>query len=413
MAKELSRRDFLRLSVVLPITLAAKQYLPPAKETEQEPPFPFMDILRLVPEINPSITAVNLPCIPNKIENQFSHLHHPKESLIMAVPYSEIETGEISVHGYGRGLKEAISRKQKVSLVIEIPAGPIDQGVQSWFDNLPQIIKYFRGAFSFIIGNEINDPNCPWNRDLEKYIALFSHAYQTIKTLSPESSVFPWQQAYFGQGELLTEFIGKTGGKIDGLAINYYDNRRKMESWIKIHREILHESNLNQLPICLTELGKPLNTMITSEEQARLVVQNLTTAAYLQKQGLIDFAAWFCAYSSVFGSEEHRLSTSNQFGFTVNEGLFAYILCSHLLAGEDIQLKKDESGLVKIVVFGSSQPKAAFFWNEGEEEISIYLPKAQRIFTADGKKLPPDKEIILFPSNRPETCAGDTIAAIL
>lgn len=408
--REIERREFLKLAagVVGARFFRTRSPLSPDVPEELQPKTPpFGEILRHHPQINPKITAVNLSCIPERFINQNIGFHHPKESLVMAVPYQDIKKGELEIYGYASGLKEAISRGQKVILVLESPPKPVQYDLQSWRQSMENVGKYFKGASIFIIGNEINTDYSPWKNNLDRYQELYLVAYQKIKTISPKSLVFPWQEAYYGKGEILHEFLSKeeVKGKIDGLAVNFYGTSGEIEERVDIYRQILNQAGLSQLPVIISELGKP-GFNPTNEQQARLVVQNLATAAYLENKGKIDLSAWYCAYSGP--NNEHALSFSTTKEFQAKPGLFAFLLCQRLLRGE-IELKKTPSGLVEVTVSNRGRPTACFVWNEGEGVIVVPpKPGCRQVWTPAGEKLSPYFPIVLYPSSNPSVFPGDT-----
>ncbi len=384
--KEINRREFLKLSA-----LAATFFVPPVEsffpEESQPKTLPFEEILGCYPQINPKITAVNLSCIPDRFVGQSIGFHHPQESLVMTVPYRDIQKGELDIYGYASGLKEAIKRGQKVVLVVEIPYKPDEYDSQSWTQGMEKIAEYFQGARTFIIGNEINTPYSPWRNSLDQYKELYLVAYEKIKTTSSQSLVFPWQEAYYGKGEALQEFLSKEEmkGKIDGLAFNLYDTSEKIEERVSLYQQILNQYGLSRLPVVISELGKPIGAHLTQDQQARLVIQNLATAAYLEKQGKIELSAWYCAYAGP--NNENALSFSTLKEFKSKPGLFAFLLCQRLLVGE-IDLVKKPLGLVEVNVSNQGRPSACFVWNEGKEKIVVPpKPGCHQIWTPTGEKL--------------------------
>jgi len=401
--KEISRRDFLKLGA-----LAGAFFLPPVEsffpEESQSKTLPFEEILRCYPQINPKITAVNLSCIPEKFAGQSIGFHHPQESLVMTVPYQDIQKGELDIYGYASGLKEAIGRRQKVVLVVEIPYKPDEYDSQSWTQGMEKIAEYFQGASAFIVGNEINTPYSPWRNSLDQYQELYLAAYEKIKITSPKSLVFPWQEAYYGKGEALQEFLSKEEikDKIDGLAFNFYDTSEKIEERVSFYQQILNQYGLSRLPVVISELGKPIGAYLTQDQQARLVIQNLATAAYLEKQGKIELSAWYCAYAGP--NNENALSFSTLKEFKSKPGLFAFLLCQRLLVGE-INLVKNPSGLVEVNVSNQGRLLTCFVWNEGEKKIT-FLPKrgCRQVWKPIGEKLFPSLRLSVFP--------GDTLIFI-
>lgn len=410
--KEIERREFLKLT----IGFAGVKILRPAEslfpEESQPKTSPFEEILRCYPQINPKITAVNLSCIPEKFAGQSIGFHHPNESLVMAIPYKEIKKGELKINGYALGLKEAIRRGQKVVLVVEIPYKPDEYDSQSWTQGMEKIAEYFQGARTFIIGNEINTPYSPWRNSLDQYQELYLVAYEKIKTTSPQSLVFPWQEAYYGKGEALQEFLSKeeVKGKIDGLAFNFYNTSEKIEERVSLYQQIFNQYGLSRLPVVISELGKPIDAYLTQDQQARLVIQNLATAAYLEKQGKIELSAWYCAYAGP--NNENALSFSTLKEFKSKPGLFAFLLCQRLLVGE-IDLVKNPSGLVEIAVSNQGRLLACFVWNEGKKRIVVPpKPGCRQVWKPTGEKLSSYYPLVLYPSYRPTVCAGDTLIFI-
>lgn len=405
--KEISRREFLKLTA----GVAGAELLRPIEllfpEEAQPKTLPFEEILRYHTQVNPKITAVNLSCIPDRFVGQNIGFHHPRESLAMTIPYKDVETGKLNIYGYAPGLKEAAKRRQKVVLVVETPPEPENYDPQSWTQSIGKVAEYFQGASIFIIGNEINHYSSPWKNFLDKYQELYLVAYQKVKAVSPKSSVFPWQEAPYDQGEVLEEFLSKeeVRGKIDGLAFNFYGTSGKIEERVDIYRQILNQAGLSQLPVIISELGKP-GFYPTNEQQARLVVQNLATTAYLEKQGKIDLSAWYCAYSGP--DNEHALSYSTAKEFIPKPGLFAFLLCQHLLSGE-IDLVKNPSGLVEVNVSNKGRSTACFAWNEGER-VTVVSPKpgCRQVWKPGGEKLFPFFPIVLYPSSNPSVFPGDT-----
>ena len=402
--REISRREFLKFIV----GLAGTGFLRPIEsvfpEESQSKNLPFEEILRCYPQINPKITAVNLSCIPDRVLGQYIGFHHPNESLVMAISYKEIEKGELKINGYALGLKEAIRRGQKVVLVVEIPYKPDEYDSQSWTQGMEKIAEYFQGARTLIIGNEINTPYSPWRNSLDQYQELYLVAYEKIKTTSSQSLVFPWQEAYYGKGEALQEFLSKeeVKGKIDGLAFNFYDTSEKIEERVSLYQQILNQYGLSRLPVVISELGKPIGAYLTRDQQACLVIQNLATVAYLEKQGKIKLSAWYCAYCGP--DNEHALSYSTTEEFIPKPGLFAFLLCQRLLIGE-IDLKKKPSGLVEVNVSNQGRPSACFVWNEGERKIDVPpKPGCHQVWKPTGEKLSPSLKL--------SVCPGDTLIFI-
>lgn len=407
--KKIERREFLKLAV----GVAGAEFFRPIEPFFPEEPhpkiLPFEEVLQYYPQINPKITAVNLSCIPERFIGQNIGFHHPKESLVMTVPYKDIKKGELDIYGYAPGLKEAISRGQTVVLVVESPPKPVQYDLQSWERSVGKIAEYFQGASVFIIGNEINTHYSPWRDSLNKYQELYLSAYQKIKTITPKSSVFLWQEAYYGKGEILEEFLAKeeVKNKIDGLAFNYYDTSGKIEDRVNLYRQILNQYGLPQLPVVISELGKPISAYLTRDQQARLVIQNLATTAYLEKKGQIKLSAWYCAYSGPDG--DHALSFSTAKEFKPKPALFAFLLAERLLAGDEINLVKNPLGFVEVTVSNRGRPTACFVWNEGKEKIIIPpKPGCHQVWTPSGEKLSPYYSVVLYPSFRPSVCAGDT-----
>lgn len=406
--KEISRREFLKLVggvIGAEFFRPIESFLPPEPQPKT---LPFEEILKRCPQINPKITAVNLSCIPERFVGQNIGFHHPQESLVMTVPYNDIKKGKLEIYGYAPGLKEAIKRGQKVVLVVENPAEPAQYDSQSWTKGVEKVAEYFKGASIFIIGNEINTHYSPWRHPLDKYQELYLTAYQKIKTISPKSSVFPWQEAYYGEGEVLQEFLAgeKVKGKIDGLAFNFYDISSKIEGKVDLYHRILSQFGLSQLPVMIGELGKPINNYLSQEQQARLVVQNLATAAYFEKRGQIDLSAWYCAYAGPNGG--HALSFSTDKEFKPKPGLFAFLLAQRLLRG-DINLIKHQSGLMELIVTNQGRTQAHFVWNEGERKITL-PPKAGccQVWTPSGRELSSDSPLVLYPSYKPSVYPGGT-----
>lgn len=400
----INRREFLKLSA----GLVGAELLRPIESVFPEEPrlktLPFEEILRYHFQVNPEITAVNLSCIPDRFVGQSIGFHHPKESLVMAIPYKDVETGKLNIYGYAPGLKEAIGRRQKVVLVVEIPYKPDEYDSQSWTQGMEKIAEYFQGARTFIIGNEINTPYSPWRNSLDQYQELYLVAYEKIKTTSPQSLVFPWQEAYYGKGEILQEFLSKeeVKDKIDGLAFNFYDTSEKIEERASLYQQILNQYGLSRLPVVISELGKPIGAYLTQEKQARLVIQNLATAAYLEKQGKIELSAWYCAYAGP--NNENALSFSTLKEFKPKPGLFAFLLCQRLLIGE-IDRVKNPLGLVEVNVSNQGRPSACFVWNEGEREITVPpKPGCRQVWTPTGEKLSPSLKL--------SVCPGDTLIFI-
>lgn len=394
-----SRRRFLQqalgtLGIVLTESLAQKREIPPYGEI-------------LGREVNPAITAVNLSFIPDTVSGLYYGFHSSKESLIIAIPDSETKRGVVEVRGHKKGLQEAIARGQKVYLVVEIPGNPKEYYPEQWRLNLEKIANTFTGASALIIGNEINTPYSPWGRKLEDYLQLYLDSYRIIKRTSPQTRVAPWQEAYFGNGKVLANFLSylsQAGGRIDVLPINFYDASFRMESRIRLYRQILDKFGLGKAAIIISELGAPIGIRISEDEQANLVVQHLATAAVLQKKGLIEMAAWFCGYG-VGKQQGDALSTTiynranRRDEFFAKKGLFAFALAQRLLNGEQIIMERKNSGLVEVKVFRQGQLSAIFAWNEGRGKL-VYFPQpgCPKIFRPTGERLASGQPLTLLPS---------------
>lgn len=396
----------------------------------KEPTLPIQEFLDQYPQIAP-ITCVNLSCIPDQASRQvygreayysFSGFHNPREILFHAIPYCQ--DGE-KANGYGEGLAEAINRGQSVFLIIEIPGAPREKDCQSmseyvskvlsWMDEIrcfEQRIKerasFFKGPTTFIIGNEHNDPYSYWKNNIDKYAELYLAACKIIKAQNPNNRVFPYQEAYFGDGETLIDFLkqirqqnGSVAGLVDGLAVNVYDESSLIPGRVARYKEILAGFGLADKPIVISELGKPIDFMPTELEKANYVVQHLCTCAYLQKRGQIETAAWFAGFTPACHPQDFALTTSENNEFVVYPAFFAYVASQRLLAAERINFEQ-VNDLTYVSTFNQGKQKAVFIWNSGENTINFKIDlKGKQAFSPDGKRLSPAMTVSLSPANYP------------
>lgn len=409
---ELSRRDFLKLSGAV-----GAGTLWPEKTDYSSLACPSLgEVIRISKEVNPRVTAVNLSCVPDYFANlaeQGSPFHHRQETLMMTIPYPDIKKGKPRLYGYAPGLKEAINHAQ-VGLVVEIPPTPDRYDPEKWGWGLGRNVDFYQGAKVFIIGSEVNFDNRvfkrrkAWQDKLPQYRDLYERSFQIIRRLSPESLVFPWQEAYFGKGEFLKSFLAMEGVKkeVDGLAFNFYDRSALLEERVALYQKILDQHGLGEKPIIVSELGKPIKAFLSAEEQANLVVQNLATAAFLAGQGKIKWSAWYSAFC--LSNDGHALSYLKEREFMPRPGLFAFLACQRLLVGE-IGRQVDSTGLVRVTA-KNPDLKTEMVWNEGEKEITLPpKPESLHIWSAAGQSLVRNRPIILKPSRKPQACGGEAV----
>lgn len=417
----LNRRDFLAGLGGIFINFTADVFQPYLPETtDPVKPFSLQEIIDKYPAISPGISAVNISYIPNCVEGVYCGFHKldPSEAIFISVPFDDKLFEKKAV--VFPGIKEAIARNQPAYLVLDLPFPKDSNSAQqyaSWPEKIQKLAGFFKGKSTvFIIGNELNIENSVWGGKLEKYLQLYLQAYQTIKKVSPESRVFPWQEAYNQNGETLKIFLKmlfQKGGTIDGLAVNIYDISSKIQPRVEMYQQLLNTYGLAKTPIVISELSMPEKpNYYHFEEKSSFVVQHLVTAAYLQQQGLIERAAWFSGFVPGCDPQHLSLSTSDENGIFERDKAFnAFVLCQHFLAGDEIIKSKDSDGLVRFDIWEKEKLKASFLWNEGKNTISLTLASSQyrHAFKPVGRKLPLSRKTILSPPRNPVYTVGNTV----
>lgn len=421
---EISRRKLLTYAVGLATGAAAK----PLEVLAQGYSFlSIQEILRRYPDISPVITSVNHADIPNAVQGIYSGFHKfdPSESSFRRVSFEESKNS-LEKNGVLKGLQEAIKRGQPVYLIIETPfPDPEDskdadfkRQCSDWEEKIRQRAEFFAGNSAvFIIGNELNTPYSPWNGKLDIYLDLYLKAYKIIKSVNPQSRVFPWQEAYHGNGSLLETFLEKLkkkGGTIDGLPVNFYDISSKMKGRVEEYRTLLNRNSLRNAPLVISELCMPEGSEPSETEKASFVAQHLATLAYLQKSIpllSLERAAWFAGFIYPNHRQDFALTTSGILGnFIMYPAFTAFVLCQHLLANpEQITFQKKDSGMVIITPYEKGEPRASFVWNESKTPLFLTFEKPFRqIVSPIGKILSPNSPVKLLPP-KTELSAGETI----
>lgn len=453
-----SRRNFLKGMAVIgasiltreikPVTVLAQEPTPILVNPDariEVPPFSFfrpesrpkMSLQEILNNhsILENLTAVNTSCIPDNTPLYQGFHQKSGETIVHRVASTQ---GGESVDGYGQGIKEAVFNGKKVFLILELPEPPKKAGLsnkayqrkyQEWQDNLSQWekrikerVEFFSGPskkpLTFIIGNEINNgnkinnPDSYWGNNLPEYLKFYLSAYRIIKDSSPDSRVFPYQESYYGNGEVLVEFLGelkKVNGKIDGLAINIYDISSNIKERVLHYQMLLHSLGLN-VPIVISELGKPMDYLPSEEEKAAFVIQHLATAASLIKEGLIEMAAWFCGFTSEANLVPFSLSSATKTEFRPFPAFFAFILSQRIFNGDKISLTRNPNGLVKVSIYKGKSAVAEIYWNEGRQAVSLFIPEG-KIITPTGNLLKSKNIILANPAN-PKLSAGGTIIVL-
>lgn len=409
-----SRRKFL-ISAAATLAVTEIDASPLKVLAQEESPVSIQEIIDQYPKINPAITTVNSSDIPHLIKGigKF-HNFDSSETLVRALP-DRYDRKLLASDAVFKGIQEAVTRDQPVYLVIELPK---PEEVKDWETKISEKATFFRGRSSaFIIGNELNAFNCPWQKEMKFYLDLYLKAYQTVKEISPQSQVLPWQEAYWKDGTMLKTFLlslKAAGGAVDKLAVNVYDQWHKIGPRIEdVYQPLLNECDF-PVPIIISELSKPENYRPTEREKASFVVQLLATAAYLENRGLIERAAWFSGFAFQDNLQGFALSTASKDGrFYPYPALTAFVLCQHLLFGDQITLAKND-GLVKVDVFDQGLPKASFIWNEGTRAISLSIQDrfCWQVLTPTGVSLSFDQPITLLPAAEPKLGAGDSIVLL-
>lgn len=407
--REIDRRRFLRFTSILIAAAATTDWAAQA-EKDSAIVISIPEILQKYPAINPGLAAVNWSCVPDST-NRWTNLHHPAEPLFLTLPENRILYQERTwMEKYTQGFAEAIKRGQPTYLIAEIPHNPKNFSLTAWVNGTQRTASEFTGATAFIIGNEINNGSSPWAENLDNYFQIYRTAYETVKNFSPKSLVLPWQEAYFGHGEVLEQFLRK-GAKIDGLPINFYDLSGKMEERVSLYHQILNRYGYKNIPIIMSECGlpEPTKDKFSPIDQANLVLQNLATAAYLINNRSLKTVAWYSALAEV--DSPHALAFSYHDNFCTKPAFTAFVLAQHLLSGDYIELQRSPEGLATVKVFTQNSLTAIIMWNETNKNVSLAKNSfIEKIISPDGTDLS-DQKVITINNPKNAFLPGETIVS--
>lgn len=308
---------------------------------------------RLTP--NSDINLVNAVVVPEVLMTRTNN-----ERVKMAVDFTATYDVYNSSHlksdlwEYGESVRDALKRGQEVSLVLDIPDNlgfPVDR-----------LGKYFRAVFqrfkcgesqraNFYIGNELNAyPITRTDEYLKFYARVIVAAAVVKREVAPEAKLFPYPEAYYGNGMVLekslrfiTEEIGKynlanplSGLRmvevVAGLPFHYYDRLTGIRERASMYKAIAHKHGVPPV-LRLMELGKPegvAGEKMTVDEHQDVIVRNLAEAAVLVKEGVLECAFWHTA-ESVGDPGGHALFVHEGNRFTAKPQYETYSRMSKLL----------------------------------------------------------------------------------
>lgn len=302
---ELSRRNFINSLILSPLLPEANRFFGTPRNLESAS-YPSPEYLKsLIP--NPKTGLVNCPMLADSL-----YCHDPSEPFLVTVNFSKTYSTSVEdrvnkdpqkfgdLEGYGKGVREAITRGAPVFLVLDFPWQRDNRLIASsadWEKYVTGIAELFKGA-NFILGNEINIPGNFWGNNLNLFTDCFLKAASIIKNTSPGSKILTPGEAYYGHGEtlklLINQLVTQSRGQVpfDGVAFHYYDKASLLGSRITEYKKLLRELGLPKIPLYLTELGKPETAILNNNEQVNALTQELAVALYHVWVGDIQNVFW-------------------------------------------------------------------------------------------------------------------------
>jgi len=363
---QLSRRDFLKLLATLGIDFL----LPIEKLTPAE-------LLKLPP--NPNLPAVGFSIVPREIAP-----HYPGEPVIMTMNFGDLEIG-----GYGEGF-----RKAKGQRTLKIEQYPKDKPLSllEWENYIKTVISRYSGVERVIVGNECNVPkNQGSYMSPEEYASCYGTAWRAIRSFSPETRVSLYGEAYYGNHTHLRnvlQLLKNKGIRPDEGSVHFYDYPQKLGYWLVGYQNVLNEF-FGDVPIHISEIGKPISISINDEQHASLLVQDLALSAAYIEQGKITLAAWFAA--ATFNKDQSF--SIFRFSKTVNGKLEpSCLVIPWLLVTRALhhQVKPIETrGLIMISGLTADNHQALVLWSKTGQSISFNPPRNMLPYNLYGQEIRP------------------------
>lgn len=323
------------------------------------------------------VSLYNRSIIPEVSREDGFQRHDTKDPIFMAV-----EFGNRNIWGYGDGVREAISRGQKVILSVGFKEEyPGDEEFIRYFQ---EVFEKYKGAEVFIVANEINASDGLKRRvsayalNPALYAKVFKMAYGVGKRITPKTKLSLYGEAHDGNGEILREVIKAVlaeGVSPDAMSFHVYGSRQtlpsELESRVGLYEKVAQEFGLLHIPLHLTELGN-LPEEASNLDQADAVWVGMASALPMVSNGRLSSVVWSVAYDP--HHPEISLYEYDEGGrLTPKSAAIAWLLAARIL-NNNVTVRKSEDGLRVTKGYTSRGRLGAIYWNEGNEQLDLSIP---------------------------------------
>lgn len=357
----MNRRQFLEIvgaglaASFLPTSITEASRIAPATEDQlgklessRYPTVPEWLQLDLL-EPNKAANLSNLVVVPERLYQRTN-----KEMVKMAVDFrqtfnpnnpSELQS---DIWGYGESVRDALKRGQTAWLIFDLP--------DDYLASIDDLSIYFAAlarrftitdssgnlrSARFVIGNELNaNSQTRTQKYLEWYATVYVAAAKQMRVATPELQLFPFGEAYYGNGSTLMaaldEIQAASGGHlsslVSGLCFRFYDDLSKIAERSRIYAQVAREYSLDPEQLHLMELSKSEKTATdySIHDHQQTIVRNLATALALKQMGTIQTCFWHTA-ENIADPNGHALFEHEGNYFAPKPQYFTFELVSKLL----------------------------------------------------------------------------------
>lgn len=357
----MNRRQFLEIvgagiaTSFLPKSISEASRIAPVTEPQlgksdssQYPPLPEWLRLDLL-EPNRAANLSNLVVVPERLYQRTN-----AEMVKMAVDFrqtfnpdnpSELQS---DIWGYGGSVRDALKRGQTAWLILDLPddySASIED-LSMYFAALARrftitdSLGILRSA-RFVIGNELNGRSRTRTQQyLEWYAAVYVSAATQMRKVNPELQLFPFGEAYYGNGstlmtaldEIQVAFGGHVSSLVSGLCFHFYDDQSKISERSEIYAQVAQKYSLDPAQLHLMELSKSEQSSPNHSvhDHQQTIIRNLATALALKQIGAIQTCFWHTA-ENIDDPNGHALFDHEGDRFEPKPQYFTFELVSKLL----------------------------------------------------------------------------------